>query len=56
MADLPMIQLVKECATNIFVPLTIGGGIKDSIQDGTSVTALQVAGAYFRAGADKVTQ
>jgi len=40
----------------LFIPLTIGGGIKDSVDpDGTPRRALEVASAYFRAGADKVS-
>ncbi|KAJ7932461.1 hypothetical protein B0H13DRAFT_2516972 [Mycena leptocephala] len=43
-------------AERLFVPLTIGGGIKDSVDpDGTQRSALEVASAYFRAGADKVS-
>ena len=38
------------------MPLTVGGGIRDMV-DGAGVksSALQVADAYFRAGADKVS-
>jgi len=54
--DQPMLAVVREAAAQIFVPLTIGGGIKDSVDpDGTPRTALEVASAYFRAGADKVS-
>ncbi|KDQ16234.1 hypothetical protein BOTBODRAFT_130014 [Botryobasidium botryosum FD-172 SS1] len=54
--DQPMLAVVREAAAQIFVPLTIGGGIKDTVDpDGTPRTALEVAGAYFRAGADKVS-
>ncbi|KAG8859119.1 Histidine biosynthesis bifunctional protein hisB [Tulasnella sp. 330] len=54
--DQPMLQVVREAAAQTFVPLTIGGGIKDSIDpDGTKRSALEVAGEYFRAGADKVS-
>ena len=38
------------------MPLTIGGGIKDTVDpDGTPRSAREVAAAYFRAGADKVS-
>jgi glutamine amidotransferase/cyclase len=51
-----MLAVVRAAAECVFVPLTIGGGIKDSIDpDGTKRPALEVAGAYFRAGADKVS-
>ena len=54
--DQPMLAVVREAASKIFVPLTIGGGIKDTIDpDGTPRSAVDVASAYFRAGADKVS-
>ncbi|KAK0478219.1 hypothetical protein IW261DRAFT_1337418 [Armillaria novae-zelandiae] len=54
--DQPMIAVVRTAAERVFVPLTIGGGIKDTVDpDGTKHPALEVAGAYFRAGADKVS-
>lgn len=54
--DQPMLAVVRAAAEEVFVPLTIGGGIKDTIDpDGTKRSALEVAGAYFRAGADKVS-
>jgi len=54
--DQPMLAVVRAAAEDVFVPLTIGGGIKDTVDpDGTERPALQVAGAYFRAGADKVS-
>ncbi|KZS95977.1 imidazoleglycerol phosphate synthase [Sistotremastrum niveocremeum HHB9708] len=54
--DQPMLAVVRAAAETVFVPLTIGGGIKDSVDpDGTKRSALEVAGAYFRAGADKVS-
>lgn len=54
--DLPMLEVLKQTSRNVFVPLTIGGGIRDYIdKDGRSYTALQVAGEYFRSGADKVS-
>lgn len=50
-----MLAVVEAAAETIFVPLTVGGGIKDTVDpDGTPRSALEVAGAYFRAGADKV--
>lgn len=54
--DQPMLEVVKAAAETVFVPLTIGGGIKDTTDpDGTQRSALEVAGAYFRSGADKVS-
>lgn len=54
--DQPMLEVVREAAETVFVPLTVGGGIKDTVDpDGTKRSALEVAGAYFRSGADKVS-
>ena len=54
--DQPMLEVIKAAAETVFVPLTIGGGIKDTVDpDGTPRSALEVAGAYFRSGADKVS-
>ena len=55
LADLPMLEILKRTSENVFVPLTIGGGIKDTIDiDGRKVSALEVATLYFKSGADKV--
>ena len=54
--DQPMLAVVLAASQEVFVPLTIGGGIKDTVDpDGTKHPALEVAGLYFRAGADKVS-
>lgn len=54
--DMPMIQVLKLTSQNVFVPLTIGGGIRDYIdKDGRQYTALEVAAEYFRSGADKIS-
>ncbi len=54
--DQPMIDLLEECSKNIFVPLTIGGGIREFVDSsGEKYSALDVASAYFRAGADKIS-
>ncbi|GME76340.1 unnamed protein product [Ambrosiozyma monospora] len=54
--DAPMLDVLKLAAKTCFVPLTVGGGIKDVVDpDGTKVSALEVASLYFRAGADKVS-
>lgn len=55
--DLPMLQVLEESSKSIFVPLTVGGGIR-SYKDPESdrvYSALEVASRYFRAGADKVS-
>ncbi len=56
LADMPMLEVLERTSRNVFVPLTIGGGIRD-YTDGTGRhwSALEVASAYFRAGADKVS-
>lgn len=63
--DLPMLQVLRQASENIFVPLTVGGGIRDlqvpeqSKDDTTNeadaprmrtYSALEVASAYFRSG------
>jgi imidazole glycerol-phosphate synthase len=54
--DMPMLQVLMQTSRHVFVPLTIGGGIRDfTDKDGRNYTALEVADAYFRAGADKIS-
>jgi glutamine amidotransferase/cyclase len=54
--DMPMIRVLKETSKSVFVPLTIGGGIRDfTDRNGKSYTALEVAAEYFRSGADKIS-
>jgi glutamine amidotransferase/cyclase len=54
--DMPMIEVLKKTSRNVFVPLTIGGGIRDyTDKDGRHYSALEVAEAYFRSGADKIS-
>jgi len=54
--DMPMIAVLKQTSKNVFVPLTIGGGIRDYTDaNGKSYTSLEVAAEYFRSGADKVS-
>jgi glutamine amidotransferase/cyclase len=56
LGDMPMLQVLQLTSKDVFVPLTIGGGIRDYTDDsGRQWTALEVASAYFRAGADKVS-
>ena len=54
--DLPMLEILRQTSETVFVPLTIGGGIRDTTDiDGTKVSALEVATMYFKSGADKVS-
>ena len=54
--DLPMLEILRRTSENVFVPLTIGGGIRDTVDiNGTKVSALEVATLYFKSGADKVS-
>lgn len=56
LADLPMLEVLRLAAAQIFVPLTVGGGIKDTEEPGgRKVPAVEIADLYFRAGADKVS-
>ncbi|KAK3365504.1 hypothetical protein B0T24DRAFT_651680 [Lasiosphaeria ovina] len=55
-ADLPMLEILRKTSETVFVPLTIGGGIRDTVDvDGTKVSALEIATMYFKSGADKVS-
>jgi glutamine amidotransferase/cyclase len=54
--DMPMIEVLKQTSENVFVPLTIGGGIRDyTDKNGKTYSSLEVADAYFRSGADKIS-
>ncbi len=54
--DMPMIEVLEQTSRNVFVPLTIGGGIRDyTDSNGKTYTALDVASQYFRSGADKIS-
>jgi len=54
--DMPMLEVLQETSKNVFVPLTIGGGIRDFTDcNGKHYTALEVASEYFRSGADKIS-
>jgi len=53
---MPMLEVLKQTSQNVFVPLTIGGGIRDyKDADGREYSALEVAAEYFRSGADKIS-
>ncbi|RKU49542.1 Histidine biosynthesis bifunctional protein hisB [Coniochaeta pulveracea] len=55
-ADLPMLEILRQTSKTVFVPLTVGGGIRDTVDaDGTKVSALEIATLYFKSGADKVS-
>ncbi|RYC58643.1 hypothetical protein CHU98_g7570 [Xylaria longipes] len=56
LADLPMLEILRRTSETVFVPLTVGGGIRDTVDtDGTKVSALEIATMYFKSGADKVS-
>ncbi|KAF2007770.1 imidazole glycerol phosphate synthase HisHF [Amniculicola lignicola CBS 123094] len=55
-ADMPMLEILRRTSETVFVPLTIGGGIRDTVDtDGTKISALDIATMYFKSGADKVS-
>lgn len=54
--DAPLLAVLEETSRSVFVPLTIGGGIRDYVDvNGKKYSSLDVADRYFRAGADKVS-
>lgn len=54
--DMPMLEVLRQTSRNVFVPLTIGGGIRNYTDKyGREYKALDVAAEYFRSGADKVS-
>lgn len=55
--DLPMLEVLRQASATVFVPLTIGGGIRDTTdpETGRVAPALEVATLYFKSGADKVS-
>lgn len=53
--DLPMLGVLQAASERVFVPLTVGGGIRGFTAGGQTYPALQVASEYFRSGADKVS-
>ena len=56
LADLPMLEILRRTSETVFVPLTIGGGIRETRDtDGREVSALDIASMYFKSGADKVS-
>jgi glutamine amidotransferase/cyclase len=56
MKDQPMLEVLTKTSENVFVPLTIGGGIREyTDSNGKYWSALDVASEYFRSGADKIS-
>ena len=56
LADLPMLEILRQTSKSVFVPLTVGGGIRDTVDtNGQRVSALEVATLYFNSGADKIS-
>ncbi|KAL8159964.1 hypothetical protein V2J09_001501 [Rumex salicifolius] len=56
LGDLPMLQVLRYASENVFVPLTVGGGIRDfTDSNGRHYSSLEVASEYFRSGADKIS-
>jgi len=56
LSDQPMLEVLRKTSENVFVPLTIGGGIRAfTDSQGTFYNALDVASEYFRSGADKIS-
>lgn len=54
--DQPMLEVLRRTSENVFVPLTIGGGIREyTATDGKHYSSLDVASEYFRSGADKIS-
>ncbi len=54
--DMPMLEVLRQTSRNVFVPLTIGGGIRNYTDiNGRTYSALEVAAEYFRSGADKIS-
>ncbi len=54
--DQPMLEVLRRTSEGVFVPLTIGGGIREfTDSQGNHHSALDVASEYFRSGADKIS-
>ena len=49
LGDLPMLEVLRQASEGVFVPLTVGGGIREFTDaSGKHYSALQVAAEYFR--------
>lgn len=56
MEDQPMLEVLQRTSEKVFVPLTIGGGIREfTDSNGKEYSSLDVAAEYFRSGADKIS-
>lgn len=56
MEDQPMLEVLQKTSEEVFVPLTIGGGIREfTDSNGKKYSSLDVAAEYFRSGADKIS-
>ncbi len=56
MEDQPMLEVLQKTSEQVFVPLTIGGGIREfTDSNGREYSSLDVASEYFRSGADKIS-
>jgi glutamine amidotransferase/cyclase len=54
--DQPMLEVLRRTSEKVFVPLTVGGGIRAfTDSEGRSYSALDVAAEYFASGADKIS-
>ncbi|XP_024393701.1 imidazole glycerol phosphate synthase hisHF, chloroplastic [Physcomitrium patens] len=56
LGDMPMLEVLQRTSEQVFVPLTVGGGISDFTDaNGRFYSCLEVASEYFRSGADKIS-
>jgi len=56
LADQPMLEVLRRTSEQVFVPLTIGGGIRAfTDSNGVFHSSLDVSSEYFRSGADKIS-
>jgi glutamine amidotransferase/cyclase len=54
--DMPMLDVLRRTSRHVFVPLTIGGGIRSyTDENNRHWSSLEVAAEYFRSGADKIS-
>ena len=42
LGDMPMLEVLRQASERVFVPLTVGGGIRGLTADGKSYSALEV--------------
>ena len=45
---MPMLEVLRQASERVFVPLTVGGGIRGFSAEGKTYSALEVASEYFR--------